>query len=289
MGRTPLVTSGGVLFFVDTQPLPVLLLLHNNTGYNMDVQRGEYWDLAPGDSLEGFDIVQMKHDGEWSYMKIAAGVFTVYSRLNRVIETGVIRTTATATLVGEWMPAQSVRAQRDKTVGHFYAFDMVGEGLLKTRLANLDVLIGALGCDWIKCVRSYDVSQWESLWEAHVLTGEREGLVFKTSNGCPAQGIGRMKREITVDLVCMGFLYNKKGTFRSIRSGMYIDGELTEVCKVPVYSQGEKAAFAENPDAYIGNVFEVIGNEVFPSGAVRHARYPRWRDDKRAEECIHHG
>ena len=42
----------------------------------------------------------------------------------------------------------------------------------------------------------------------------------------------------------------------------------------------------QHKEELIGTVIEVKGNEIFnDTGRIRHPRFVRYRDDKRAEEC----
>jgi len=251
-------------------------------------REAQYIDLTKWDSLDEFDIVQQKHDGQWAVMTIVGGAMTITSRTERVLYSKDVSCPIDVVLVGEYMPPQSVRAQKNNTVGHFYAFDIVVNKLLKDRIFDMCVAVAEINLPWVHLTKSYPVEEWERLWDTHVADNEWEGLIFKCNNDFIANTVGRMKRQITADLVCMGFNFNKKGSVRSIRGGMFVNGELTEVCCIPVRSTSEKKIYKESPEEFVGQVFEVMGSEVLPSGAVRDARHPSWRDDKPAEECIHH-
>jgi ATP-dependent DNA ligase len=79
------------------------------------------------------------------------------------------------------------------------------------------------------------------------------------------------------------FYYN--GWIGAIRYGMYRDGQLIELGQTSGMSEAVREELTTNGDSYIGTVMEVEAFEQLPSGAFRHPRFMRFRDDKRPEEC----
>lgn len=78
--------------------------------------------------------------------------------------------------------------------------------------------------------------------------------------------------------------YGGEGLFFSV--SVPESNELTPLGTVSGFDDAMRDDITENHEKYIGRVFEVTGQEQFASGAIRHPRFIRWRDDKRAEDCI---
>ena len=199
--------------------------------------RSTYYNLSPphrtrdplgeaiNQDLSGnrFDRVQFKYDGQWARLDVVGGVYTLTSRNGGVLKTGTFDVPEGAepfpslvrsTLVGEWMPPQSVWAQKNGLVGTFHPFDIVSTSTFDKRMKELDTAVWELAEFWIWPVKTFNASLWFFAWQNHVDSGGWEGLVFKKSGGLFGEPVGRMKYEATVDLVCMGFNFNKKGEVR---------------------------------------------------------------------------
>jgi ATP-dependent DNA ligase len=80
--------------------------------------------------------------------------------------------------------------------------------------------------------------------------------------------------------------YHFCGWIGAVRYGMYNNGELVELGQTSGMSEAIREELTTNGDKYIGTVIEVEGFEQLPSGAVRHPRFIRFRDDKRPTECV---
>ena len=70
------------------------------------------------------------------------------------------------------------------------------------------------------------------------------------------------------------------------RYGAYDDGKLVEVGKCSGVTDEQRGIFAANPDAYLGKVIEIAGQEISSHGRIRFPRFVRFRDDKPVEECL---
>lgn len=62
--------------------------------------------------------------------------------------------------------------------------------------------------------------------------------------------------------------------------------ELTLLGTVGGFDDATRDEISVNTEKYVGRVFEVLAQEQFSSGALRHPRFVQWRDDKNAEDCV---
>jgi ATP-dependent DNA ligase len=79
------------------------------------------------------------------------------------------------------------------------------------------------------------------------------------------------------------YYYNWIG---AIRFGMFRNGELIELGQTSGISEQIRMTLTIYGEKYIGTVMEIEAMEQLPSGAFRHPRFIRFRDDKRPMECI---
>jgi hypothetical protein len=133
-------------------------------------------------------------------------------------------------------------------------------------------------------------------WFYEVLKNGGEGIVAKdkrTKYKC-ANADGkidswiRAKKKRTVDYVVMGHGLAEKGTpnldlglYKTFSTGI----KLVKTCTVTVPPE-----WRGDLDAYVGEVVEAAGWEIFPSGALRHAQLghrPGPRTDKLPEDCTY--
>ena len=108
------------------------------------------------------------------------------------------------------------------------------------------------------------------------IKGGFEGIVIST-----ADAKIKAKKHVSCDFVVMGFKNSESGTYKGwgIRHIVYGDGK-----KVIGHTSGMpdswKREFFLHPEKYLGTWIEVSGKEIFPSGAVRHPKFERIREDK---------
>ena len=279
-------------------------------------ERPPYIDLDPAaDRPErDYDVVELKHDGMWAEVTIHDHLITLDSRNGTATPptSGSCRSLLDATIVGEflrgtaWSRRSGVGGVRRH--GRFVAFDLIrlgGVGGRDLRSEPLSVrrrlleglfaehLVGGVP-GWFDLSEQWPASEWERLWAEHVATGDFEGLVFKNSGDVWGGGEGwaRMKREVTVDYVCMGCNLSKaehyaSGAAASIRGGLFVNGVLRHVCSVSGLTDELRYDLVAHPEQFRGRVFEATGKGQFDSGALRHPQFSRWRDDKAASECTH--
>jgi hypothetical protein len=137
--------------------------------------------------------------------------------------------------------------------------------------------------------QQFPMTSARHVWETY---GIYEGLVFKDSRAPWGAPFGRMKRDVTMEYVCMGFESSDSERHRgwgvaSVLGGLFYNGKtlLTQACKVGGLNDAQRADFHRYPDRFIGKVFEASGKKLSKRGALRHPNFVCWRFDKTPEEC----
>ena len=142
---------------------------------------------------------------------------------------------------------------------------------------------------FLRQLQVYKTHEWKSLWEEYIQEYGYEGLVFKDSRSKyhDKKAWARMKAVVEIDYICTGFRDADKGTKYEGKVGSVlgtlIDKDVYVTCGGITEEQRE--VFTKMPEMYIGQVFTAKGNNWYPSGAVRHPQFIRWRSDKQPEEC----
>ena len=212
-------------------------------------------------------------------------------------------------------PAQSRIELLSKEIPASYiVFDLLAEGdevlcerPLRERRARLEAIAETAGLELTTL--SPDAAQAEQ-WLASI-----EGVMAKdlSASYVPGKrkGMAKVKRERTIDCVVMGWRPGKEeGTVGSLILGLYDGGELRTVGHISGFSKAAKQSMrtmlapletgksgSAEPSRWTGGrelewvelrpelVIEV-GYDHAASGRIRHgARFHRFRDDKRPEEC----
>jgi ATP-dependent DNA ligase len=266
----------------------------------METGRPEYRDIKLGTVPSGFDIIELKYDGMWGRMEIDRSEVQIYSRQGNMKfadSDGAGCLVPTMTLLGEYLHASNWADQRGLK-DHYFAFDILqydGRDLRDLPLVQRKAILKKALWDfkdqlppWLHRVKYYSVDRLEEIWEENVVHQFFEGVVFKSLDGKYGDEWGRMKREFTIDYVFMGVSKSDKferDAVKSILGGLFIDGELKQVCKVGGLSHAERYEFWDRQSEFIGRVFEAKGKGLFKSGALRHPNFVKFRDDKRPDEC----
>lgn len=280
----------------------------------MDLDKADKIDFEAGDfsheDLKKFDRVELKYDGNYSsivtshhdgvpgYRIIRRGGDAAESAYGP--EYAALTRLGSSSVFGEFLfGTQWALAHEYK---HIYLFDATEiqtvdiskKSLLDRRAAIADFVADCKGtalAGRVHLAHQWPIEGASDLWKAYVVDGDFEGLVFKNSQASFGSTIGRMKRNVTADYVCLGFDASDSVTYKgwgvaAILGGQYVDGKLEQVCKVSGLTAEWRKEFYDHPDRYIGCVFEAKGKQLFRSGALRHPNFVRWRDDKPAESCV---
>lgn len=231
---------------------------------------------APDFGQYGFDLVQVKHDGEWCRVTVRGGVAAVTGRNGGVLATLLVPGVPDCVLVGEYM-AGTERAKRDRMAGGVYVFDCLdlqGEDLRERpyslRLAVLHdhVPHPAMGSPSMVAPSgtAYGAQHATAMWAEDVTAGGAEGLIYRRSSDTYAGAIiGREKAQQTWDATATGEaspngapIFDLGGGVRQpIRDGVPVD-------ELRPGRVAEFAAFAR----FAG------------TGKLRNPVFIRWRDDK---------
>jgi len=255
-----------------------------------------------------FDIVELKFDGWWGQLLIDRDRWEIYSRSGELKKFGtftgslhgspVARTLLHGEFVfgTEWAKDHPSLYEKLVLFGvtEMYGSDVRSMSNSCQRKLIADFLGNHPEQDIVKrCMITdqYPVEESQRLWGREVVVEGYEGLVFKSTTAPWGAEFGRMKREVTMDYVCTGFLDSDSDTYAgwgvaSILGGLYVGGTLTKVCKVSGLTEELRREFFDHPDRYIGKVFEAKGKKISKRGALRHPNFVRWRTDKVAEDCV---
>ena len=246
-----------------------------------------------------YDLFEIKHDGMYCTCSITeSGEASLYSRTGKRIKIIQIHgweetKLGPTVLVGEYMMG-TARSRFTNLHKRLVTFDCLksngvdysGEKLsvrraaldyVFTKIATLDFRASSEKMNWIIQSNQFLRQTAELLWSGYVVNGNQEGLVFKNSNGYFGSAWYRCKKTVTADYVLMDIVPRKNGRVTLV-GGLYVDQKLTKVCRV--YTNVPK-----DFDAPIGSVFEASGNQFFESGALRHPKYCRLRENKPAASC----
>lgn len=249
---------------------------------------------------DGFNIVQPKLDGWWACAEIKKGIARIYSRQGvKKIELPAERM-PDCVVLGEYLVGTQ-RSVNDEKCGALVVFDaltlgtadMTG-GSYQWRMSWFDTDIDQHAPAWMHRVRSWPIKQAKAVWKKCVIDGHAEGLIFRSERHTYHRGrIGRVKKTFTMDYVVMGV---ERGQGRHSRRagavicGLYEGRKLVEKVRVGGgWTDAQRDELFANPKAFIGRVLEVKGWQVFESGSMRHPNAVRFRDDKKAKECVFHG
>lgn len=260
---------------------------------------GEYPDPSQ------FDKVELKFDGWMGILVFHGSEWKLWSRTGMLKKQGTLSGSVSLTVLygefiygTEWAKDRPHLYERVALFGAEYI-----DGTNFSKFSNSDVRWGL--SEYITkmysmpdeifqrlfLVDQFPVQDAPQVWEEMVILQDYEGLIFKNSKQSWEQGFGRMKRRVTVDYVFLGIEESDSDTYRgwgaaAIVGGLYVDGELTRVCKVSGLTNELRKDLFDNRDKYVGRVFEAQGKKLSKRGALRHPDFLRWRDDKRAEDCI---
>lgn len=234
---------------------------------------------------QGFDIVQIKYDGNWGKVGYAGDVF---SRTN--MRKGCLppHNIPEVVAVGEYMRG-TTWSKHPSRAGLFYLFDIYDlngkydNKSYEERYLILLRFIKNLPAQKYNLVKNYPIAKAEELWQ-QVNKVKYEGLIFRKSTDTYSAHIGRQKREVTSDYYIVGVREGSgrlSGTTGALALAVNPGGE--EVMAVGGGLTDSLRDQLWNCRDYLSGVcVEVKGNGMFPSGALRHPNFIRFREDKTA-------
>lgn len=231
----------------------------------------------------GYDIAQLKLDGWWCEAIAAHGEFTYYSETGREFARSSSFGLDGCTIRGEFMRGTQWSQHPDRK-GRFYLYDITkihGEEFTTEPYATRYRALRKLKLpECFTPVASYPISNSDALWNRFVLNEGYEGLVFRRSSAPLGDAIFRCKREYTLDGIVTAFIPGKgkyEGSLGAVTATLP-NGNTTDVGGG--FTDAERHAIWSNQPTYLGRVMEFTANAIFESGAPRHPRFVRWRNDK---------
>ena len=249
---------------------------------------------------EKYNMVQLKMDGIWGCMNIKDGEWKIYSRTGKMKVDGVLEDrTLDAILLGEFMFGSHWGHKMGKN-RNFYIFDcaeMNGENItdmtLSSRMTFATEMYHRLNgeIEGLRILETYKTEEWSRLWDEFVQEYGYEGLVFKDSSSkfYDKKAWARMKAVVEMDYICTGFRDADEGTKYEGMVGSVLGTLIDKDVYVTVggITEAQREVFTKMPEMYVGQVFTAKGNNWYPSGAIRHPQFIRWRSDKEPEECVY--
>jgi ATP-dependent DNA ligase len=128
-----------------------------------------------------------------------------------------------------------------------------------------------------------------SEWKHRAFQHGIEGYVLKAFH---YDGWYKVKPVKTVDCVVMGHTVSESisyyGDLKAIQVGLLdTDGVIKEVASVGSgFTAEDKTQYGALGSKMVGRVCEVEFDSVAAQGKLKFPRFVRWRDDKRADECL---
>jgi len=274
----------------------------------MKLERPKFHNYPPGefptvgDKAPYFDTVELKYDGWWGQLLLEGQRWNLFSRTGQLKKQGTLTRPVERTLIHgeycygtEWAKdhpeyydqlavygAEMLDGRDVREVEHADVRRMVDSFLV--RLREQTIVSGVF------LVNRWPISAAREVWEQNT---EFEGLVFKNSRDVWGSPYGRMKRDATIEYICLGFEESESDRHAgwgvaSVIGGLIMKGTDTafRACKVSGLDDKWRAEFFQHPDKYVGKVFEAEGKKVTKTGALRHPNFVRWRPDKQAADCV---
>lgn len=264
---------------------------------DFNLSRPSYEDLNIDSDVSGYDTIELKYDGIWGQFYAEEGRFSIWSRNGKKKKEGILKTKVDHPLLlhGEFMFGSNW-SQETGLSGKFFVFDAIKAGgknwssqplSVRRKIAmNAVDLIGQP----LTLVKSYPITDLKCIWHKHVALEGWEGVILKHTTQPFGKGWARIKAQFDVDYVCVGFNHSdaekyKGKMVRSIKAGVYVDGELKHVCNVSGMNEGERRKMYDSPELFLGKVFTAQGKRVHFNGSLRHPNFFRWHLDKKDTDC----
>ena len=271
----------------------------------MKLQRPKYKEFPPDEfpdpTNSPYDVVELKYDGIWGQLLLEGYEWRLYSRTGQLKKYGILSEPVARTLLhGEYCVSSEWSVAHPEYYGQLALFGATTlEGVDIAHWSNagqrtaIRALIRHLQFEEILhglfLVFQYPLAFAESIW---YVNEEFEGLVFKNSQAPWGTRFARMKRQVEMDYVCLGFEESESGKHAGVGVASIIGGltfagedEPAPACRVCGITDEMRREFYRNPNAYVGRVFTAKGNRATKNGALRHPNFVRWRDDKYTDDC----
>ena len=264
-------------------------------------------------------VVEPKMDGIWGAMIIRDGEaldekpqWEIWSRTGKLKATGdappEMIGRRSMCILGEFMHGSHWGKARNLD-GKFYAFDMVmydgdwdfSHKDLVERREMLEIQLNyadggradsTIFPEFVELNQQWEVKDMMDVWDNLVKKQGYEGLILKRNDEAYMDASWvKIKAQADIDYVCMGFGKGHEGTkyedtVGSIHGGLYnTDRELVDVCHVGGLTEVQRDFFNKHQSYFKGKVFTAHGYNIFPSGAIRHAKFKHFRTDKEGHEC----
>lgn len=245
------------------------------------IPRSRYKDGSVQEAIsEGYDVIQLKYDGNFCWCQSIDNVQRYYSDTNRLFAETTLDC-PNGVYIGEFMRGTQWSARfKDQ----FFLFDRLHpnpSASFRDRYSALRALYEGklLPKDW-KLVQNMPMRDRDNYWNQFIEKQGFEGLVYRRSSDPISGLILRDKKTFTLDGRVVGFIAGEgkhEGRLGSLKV------ELPTGVIVTVgggWDDVERQYIWDNMDRYQGKWLELLTNAIFESGNVRHARFIRWRPDK---------
>jgi hypothetical protein len=251
--------------------------------------------------LDVYDLVQLKYDG-WMTLVVIKDNFATVISSGGAIRHGFPIQSVNIKFLCEWIHG-TAWSQLSMFKDKFIIFDFIQrfedsvENLpYKDRMTIVRNWLG-FGANqrdvFMSCI-SLPSENWEDLWKLRMECTDQqkfEGLVFKRSSDPFSSNMlqARMKRQSSMNYVVMDFKEGNgrlHGSLGALVGGLYVNSELMKICTVGGgFDDSLRDEIWNNRSQYIGEVFEAVGKQLFPSGALRHPAFVQFRKDVSKYEC----
>lgn len=204
---------------------------------------------------------------------------------------------------GSWGAVQSAmtrhRVSPDSLNVVFVVFDVLAIGgndarslPLSSRRGLLERAFSGAPFSYLRLVEQVPASEAAHVaWRAAGYEGSIiKNLAAPYASGRKGAGWTKWKPQETTDVVVIDFEPGKggiTGLVGAIVFGAYVNGTLTRLGKCSGFDMRTRHAMTEQPQDYIGRVFELASFDPNKEGGdAISPQWKRWRDDRDAESCV---
>lgn len=254
---------------------------------------------------DGLWVAQDKRDGEPVVVHGGQELVVVNRYGNTIKNHGLPAFPQGTLLVGELAHGTQTAVKRKTELGHgvidlfdilFFNHEYLGDLPSVERRKRLERWYKKM---WKSAKPFYNLLP---VWHDHFVQrydDAVEGLIIKKLNngkyepGTKTPDWIKVKKELDVDMVVMDIELSTAATksnvpmCKHIIAGQYVNGVLKQMVKVGSMDNDTSIDVAANLQKYKGKVIAVKGFAPrFKSGSLRHPSLIRFRDDKKATDCI---